>query len=285
MKRWHQVIRISLVMVLTVSALSLGACFSPAKTGSLTLKQATVAPPVIGKPGVLRVGIDSSNIPFSTLSEGKIVGLNKDIAAALAEEMGLTLEVVDTKGQDINMLLKDGTIDLVMGIQGDKASSFTEVKIGPYMVDGPAIFTVGVTSGSSAFDKDKLIGIKIVAQEGSLSAFTVTKEYGAENIILYPSLEQAFNDLAKGTYSYAAADAIIGSYVAGKKENIRCIGIIGDLQGIYIGVASEKFELANELTKSMQSLRDKGVLRVIVSRWLGPQSAQVVLSNQAILSA
>jgi len=284
MKSWRQVLRIVLVVMLTVTALSLGACFSPAKTGGLTLKQPTVSPPTIGKAGSLRVGIDSSNSPFSGLRDGKIEGIDKDIAAALAEEMGLKLEIVDTKGQDVNQLLKSGTIDLVMGIRGDKASTFTEVKIGPYLMDGPAIFVIGFTSGSSAFDPDMLKGVKIVAQEASLSAYTVTQKYGADNIILFPSLDLAFSELSKGTYSYAAADAIVGSYVAVKKENIRCVGILGDKVGIYIGVASDKFELAQELTKAMQSLRDQGILKVVVSKWIGPLSAEVVVSGQAIIS-
>ena len=284
MKSWRRVLRIVLVVMLTVTALSLGACFSPAKSGGLTLKQPTISPPAIGKAGALRVGIDSSNSPFSTLKDGKIVGIDKDIAAALAEEMGLKLEVVDTRGQDINQLLKSGTIDLVMGIRGDKAATFTEVKVGPYLVDGPAIFVIGVTSGSSAFNPDMLKGVKIVAQEGSVSAATVKTMYGADNIILFPSLDLAFNELSKGTYSYAAADAIVGSYVAVKKENIRCVGILGDKTGIYLGVASDKFELAQELTKSMQTLRDQGILKVVVSKWIGPLSAEVVVSGQAITS-
>jgi len=284
MKSWRRALRIVLVMLLAFTALNLGACFSPARSGGLTLKQPTVSPPVIGKAEVLRVGIDSSNsLPFSGLSNGKIVGIDRDIAAALAEEMGLRLEVVDTKGQDVNQLLRSGTIDMVMGIRGVKSTSFTEFCVGPYLQDGPAIFTVGVTSGSTNFDPDKLKGAKIVAQEGSQSAYTVTKIYGADNVLLYSTLELAFNELVKGHYSYAAADAIVGSYAAVMKENIRCVGIIDESQGLYIGVAAGKFDLANELLKATQSLRDKGILKVIASKWIGPVSAQVIMPGQAIV--
>jgi len=285
MKRWRKAWTIVLIAVFTFTSLNLSGCFlSPSKEGSFKLKQATVTPPTISKPGVLRVGIDTSHAPFGGIIEGKIYGIDRDIAAALAEEMGLQLEVIDVKGKDINALLKDGTIDVVMGIQGETAGSFTEVKVGPYLVDGPAIFSVGVSSGSSTFDPEKLIGVKIVAQEGSLSAFIVTEEYGKENIVLFPLLSVAFDELASGTYSYAAADAIVGAYLAVKKENVRCIGLLGDTQGVYMGVTSEKFELANELTKSLRTLRDNGTLGIIISKWIGPQSAQVISSDQAIMS-
>ena len=282
MKRWSQVLKVLLIVVLLVASQSLSACFGPGISGGLTLKQPTTSPPTIGKAGSLRVGIDTSNAPFSYTSEGKIYGIDIDIAAAIAEEMGLKLEIVETRGQDVNVMLKDGIIDLVMGLHGERAASFSEVRVGPYLQDGPAIFTVGVSSYPPVFNPETLKGSKIVAQQASQSAWYVTKEYGEANIVLFPSLNQVFEELSRGAYAYAAADAIVGSFLAVGTENIRCVGILGESAGVYIGVASAKSELVNELTKTLRTLRDNGILEVIASKNLGPVSAQVVLIDKAI---
>jgi polar amino acid transport system substrate-binding protein len=276
-----------LVVMLAVVSSGLAGCFSPGREGTLTLPSATIAPPNIASTGTLRVGVDSSHTPFAGLSGDKIIGIDVDIAAALAEQMGLTLVVVDVKDQDISALLKEGTIDIAMGIQSDTTTTFTETRVGPYLLDGPAAFTVGLSDAPQTFDPVQLNGMKIVAQEGSLSAWQVGKSYGEENLITYPSLKLAFDDLANGSVSYAAADAIVGSFLAIQDKNyvnIRCEGILADPLGVYLGVATDKQELATALTDALRELRNGGSLQLIVAKWLGPVSARTVLSAQAIVA-
>ena len=284
MKSFRRVLTYVLIVTLTTASLGLSACFSPAKEGGLTLREPTVAPPVINREGVLRVGVDYTQAPFAGTQNGKTVGIDADIASAIADAMGLRLVFVETAGQDVNAMLRDGLIDVAMGIQDDPNKPFTEVKVGPYLVDGPAIFAVGLSTSQIPFDPERLNGVRIAAQENSKSAYLVTVRYGEENILTFPLLSTAFDELSNGTYSYVAAGAIVGSFLAVKMDNVRCEGLLGEIQGVYMGVASDKSELATELTKVLRTLRDDGTLMLIISKWLGPQSAQVVASDQAIIS-
>ena len=295
MKNWRRIVAGILTIILISTSLGLGGCFfNPGVEGRLALKPATVAPPTIVSEGVLRVGVDSKDAPYAGKSTGtsggtsdnKIVGINVDIAAALAEEMGLKLEIVDidTAREDVNALLRDGVIDVFMGVKGDLIKKFTQVRVGPYLVDGPAIFTVGLSDTPTNLDPSNLKGVKIAAQSTSLSAKQAGENYGKDNIILYSTLNEVFDELSRGSVSYAVADAIVGSFLAVKMNNIRCEGIFGEVQGVYMGVASDNNELATDLTKALRSLRDNGSLLVITSKWLGPVSAQAVASDQAIVS-
>jgi polar amino acid transport system substrate-binding protein len=284
MKLWRRIVVGVLISLLTGLSLGLVGCFGPSKGGGISLPSAAVTPPDIAEAGVLRVGVDSSRAPFAGLSDGKIVGIDVDIAAALAENMGLTLVVIDVKDQDINALLADGAIDVAMGIQGDAASSFNETQIGPYLIDGPAVFTVGLSGESQSFDPAQLNGMTVVAQEESLAAWQVGKDYGDGNLRTYPSLNGAFDELVAGSASYAAADAIVGSFLAIQYDGIRCEGMLADSQGVCLGVATSKQGLATKLTDALRALRDGGNLQVIIAKWLGPLSAQMVLSTQAIVA-
>jgi polar amino acid transport system substrate-binding protein len=284
MKLWRRIQAAVLVVVLAVCSLGLAGCFSFGKEGTLTLPNATIAPPGIASAGSLRVGVDSSHAPFAGLSGDKVIGIDVDIAAALAEQMGLRLIIVDVKSQDVAALLREGTIDIAMGIQSDATTPFGEVQVGPYLLDGPAAFTVGLSDTPPLFDPAQLNGMRIVAQEGSLSAWQVGKSYGEESLVTYPSLNLVFDELSRGSVSYAAADAIVGSFLAVQYENIRCEGLLSDAQGIYLGVANDRQELSAALTEALRGLRDGGILQLVVSKWLGPVSTRTVMSEQAIVA-
>jgi polar amino acid transport system substrate-binding protein len=285
-----------LVGVLAAASLGLAGCFAIGKDGSLSLPAATITSPDITEDGVLYVGVDSSHAPFAGVAGTDVIGIDVDIAYALAEQMGLKARIVDIAGEDASAVIREGrsskgeAVDVVMGIQTGIANAattpFTEAQVGPYLVDGPAAFTVGLSSAPSpqGFDPAQLNGMKIVAQEGSLSAWQVSKSYGDDSLITYPTLNKAFDELGAGTVSYAAADAIVGSFLAVQYENIRCEGMLAEPQGVYMGVATDRHELAGKLTDALRSLRDGGNLQIIVAKWLGPVSAQTVLSTQAIVA-
>jgi polar amino acid transport system substrate-binding protein len=283
-----------LIVALLSATLGLGGCIGPSKGGSLSLPSAKITQPAIIQSGVLRVGVDSSHVPFAGLSDGKVIGIDVDIAAALAEELGLRLEVVDIREQDINTLLQDGAVDVIMGIQEEAASAtaaatttpvtFGGAEVGPYLVDAPAAFAPNYSGSTEGFTVDQLQGAIIGAQESSLSAWQVGQDFGDANLQTFPTLNAAFDALSSGQVSYVAADAIVGAFLAVKYDDVSCLGLLTDSQGVFMGVAADKTELATSLTEALRVVRDNGLLQVIIAKWLGPTSAETVASDKAIVS-
>jgi hypothetical protein len=112
----------------------------------------------------------------------------------------------------------------------------------------------------------------------------VERDFGAENLQTVPTLAGAFDQLISGEVSYVTADAIVGSFLAIKYNDVNCVGLISDPIGIYMGVATDKVELATALTEALRTIRDNGTLQIIIAKWLGPVSAQTVSSSQAVTS-
>ncbi|MDR1421748.1 MAG: transporter substrate-binding domain-containing protein [Coriobacteriales bacterium] len=284
-KRMNPVVSALLIGILVGSQLLLGGCFAENSGEALTLGSPKVAPPAIATEGVLRVGVDSSHAPFAVLSDDDVLtGIDIDIAAALADDLGLRLELVDMIGQDASTLLSEGSIDVIMDIRADDLTAPVAAQVGPYLVDGPAIFTVGLSNTAGSFDLATLNGMRVSAYEGSLSAWQIGELYGEDWVDTYPTLNEAFDALNSGTVSYAAADAVIGSFLAVTYDNIDCVALLTDPSGIYMGVGISNLELLDTLQGSLRAIRDNGVLGVITNMWLGPVSASVVSSNQAIVS-
>ncbi len=101
-------------------------------------KDPTVTTPAIGKDGVLRVGVNSSNAPFSAQVSGNIVGVDIDVAAALADQMGLELEIVDV-GTDPEGALESGSVDIIMNVDTTDTTT-TCWTSEPYLESSVALF-------------------------------------------------------------------------------------------------------------------------------------------------
>lgn len=226
--------------------------------------QAKVSTPVLSEEGVLRVGVNAANAPFSTLVDDKTVGIDVDIAAALADELGLKVKVVDV-GDAPEEALDNGTVDVVMGM--DSADTAATCWLSdPYLSTAVAIFAT--SSGAILPTADSKPVIE--AQESSMSAWEITNQFGEASLKSVPDLKTVFDDLESGATTYGAADAIIGSYVAhtsGGKAQI--VGLMQKPGGYCVGVAASNNDLKTAIGDAVKVLRESGVNSVIESKWLG----------------
>ena len=226
-------------------------------------KTPTVSVPTIGKEGVLRVGVDANSSPYAGTSSSGIVGINVDIAAAIADELGLKLEVVDY-GTDPDSALVAGTVDIVLGI--DKANTKVTFWVSDaYIFNGVALF-----SSNEAAPLPTDSSYKIAAQASSMSAWEVNQQFGEESLISSSELKNAFNDLANGTVDYVAADAVIGTFSARQNDiDAHIIGMMQTSSGYGIGVADTNTDLKQLISDTLVKLQSNGIIDLIEIKWLG----------------
>jgi polar amino acid transport system substrate-binding protein len=273
-----------MTLVVASSLMALGGCAGA--TGSREIELVpVVSSPAVGTSGVLKVGINSTNAPYAGFSGGNMVGIDVDVAAALAEEMGLKLELVDLAGQSADTLLTEGTVDVVMDVEQTGGSVIRGTQIGPYVESGPALFTL-VRSSSEVpnVELQTLAGVKVAAQKDSLSAWSVDELIGSGTSDPRESLAAAFEAVETGQITYAAADAVVGSYLALEYADLACVKMLGRPIGVYLGVARDNTQLADAVTVALRTIRDNGEMKIILSKWLGPVSALVVAGSSAITS-
>jgi len=295
MKRMRSILSVVLVFMMVALSFGLSGCFFNQEQGTgLTLSDPAVTTPTIATPGVLRIGVDSSHGPFAGIVDGKVVGIDRDIAAAVAERLGLRLELIDIANQDPTQMLAEGTVDIVMGVKKSNEVSPQNGLIGPYIVDGPAIFVINQSGVPQPLDPATLNGQTIVTKADTRAAWQAQQAYGSENVIeleLAPNeIAPIFNQLKSGEVTYAAVDAVSGSHIAAVNyDDIVCAAFLADKdgvypEGVYMAVRPDNTELANKVTQALQGMRDGGELTVIVSKWLGPVSTSVLTGKQAIES-
>lgn len=226
--------------------------------------QPTVSTPTIGKEGVLRVGVDASNAPYSTQVSGKLVGIDVDMAAALAAQMGLSLELVDV-GSDAEGALKAGTVDVVMSMDSSDSSSSYWLS-DPYLQTCVALFSKGQASSVPSASSS----VSIEAQAASMSAWEVSNQFGDEALKTVPDLKTAFSDLNDGKVDYVAADAVIGVYITHTTHSdVHITALMQKVSGRSIGVLSSNDELKKAVSDALDAINSGGIGSIIEAKWLG----------------
>ncbi|MCI8469228.1 MAG: amino acid ABC transporter substrate-binding protein [Eggerthellaceae bacterium] len=271
---------VALGAALACLALVLGGCSS--SNYQPELKEPVVAAPTIGQDGTLRVGVDTTNPPLAGMGTDKIIGIDVDIAAAMADQLGLKLSIVDV-GSDPETALAEGKVDIVMGIDQSEAGGDFWLSEA-YLPTGVAAFASSPDAAVPVAGTD----VKFAAQISSKSAWAVTNEFGEAALTSTTNLTDAFEDLATGTDGYVAADAIIGYYAAhGQDIDVSIVAMLLAPSGYCVGVAKDNTELQALVTETVGSLTNGRVIDYIERKWLGtaldlssvPQTAGTPLST------
>lgn len=255
----------ALVACVLVTALAavLSGCDNPFNKSTYTpeSKTASVSSPTIGEDGVLRVGVNSTNPPMAGQSS-KIVGIDVDIAAAIADAWGLKLEIVDVGSNPLTSL-QTGKIDFALGYDTSTTNA-SLLQTAAYMQKGIALFSLNEKASLPAD------GSVIAAQSSSMSAWAVEAQFEKCTLRGESDLKTAFTSLSDGTAQYVAADAVIGTYAA-KTAGVQA-SIVGMMQlpTGYCGVTlSTNNDLLKKLNSTLSELGTQGILEVIETKWLG----------------
>ncbi|HEX9156976.1 MAG TPA: transporter substrate-binding domain-containing protein, partial [Syntrophales bacterium] len=161
----------------------------------------------VRKKGVLVVGVKDSTPPFGFMDSrsGEIIGYDVDIAKAVANKLGVRLEIKPVTSLDRIPQLLDGNIDMIaatMTINPDRSK----------LIDfSSAYFRTTqrflAKSGTIRSLKD-LAGKKIATAKGSTAERNVKVAIPGAKIVLYDDYDQAALALSQGKVAALATDEV-----------------------------------------------------------------------------
>ena len=262
MKRWK--IGALVCAIVACACLVLAGCQPQSYTPEA--KEPTVSASALGQPGTLRVGVNAASAPLAgqTASSARIVGIDVDVAAYLADQLGCKVEIVDV-GTEPEKALKNKTVDVVLGVDASDAdTSFW--KSATYLDTSVALFGTANESAIPTTDSKP----KIAAQASSKSSWRVTNLFGEDSLVVQSDLKSAFDALSSGSARYAAADAVIGTYVAfSNGDNDKIVALLQDPTGYCAAVDASNTELQGAISSAMDKLVSGGMMSIIEEKWLG----------------
>ena len=262
MKRW----KIGALVCALVACMGLALVGCQSQEYKPEDKSPTVSSSALGADGTLRVGVNASSAPLAgqTSSSSRIVGIDVDVAAYLADQLGCKVEIVDV-GNDPETALSEGRVDIVLGVDASDDSA-TYWRSAPYLQTGVALF--GTASESAVPTTDS--APKIAAQASSKSSWRVTNLFGDDSLVVQSDLKSAFDALSSGSARYAAADAVIGTYVSHSNNyGAKIVALLQDPSGYCAAVSDKNTELQGAVSTAIDKLVNGGAMDIIEMKWLG----------------
>jgi polar amino acid transport system substrate-binding protein len=288
--------RIITVLLMGAMLIAVTGCVGGIGTPKLVPK---VAPPVIVKAGVLRAAVDLSYAPFAGTVKGQRVGLDVDVAAAIADQLGLKLELVDAKPDAAAAQVSSGSVDIALGgLTVDAAVSSQLAFAGTYVSDAPAVFSAAATGAAAttgsapaapALDTTatlaSLAGKRIAVQQGSFAYWVLLDALGDTQLVTVPTLDEAFKAVVGGRADVVAGDALIGAYLLRTYPTFSYVGQVGSAYPLGVGVSQAKPQLESQVRAVLDKLAAEGVLETIRNKWIGDLPPLKVTVPDASLNA
>jgi polar amino acid transport system substrate-binding protein len=175
------------LLVLTLSGCAMfgGAKEEPPPAAGLESIRAT---------GVLRVGMTGKQPPFNVRTRsGAIIGLDADLANALADTIGVRAEFVELDFNQLISALEEGQVDMVISELTMTPGRNSRVAFaGPYFISGKAILTKSATLARANEAEDiNRPGITLTALSGSTSEDFVRELVPSARLIATTDHQQA----------------------------------------------------------------------------------------------
>ena len=255
--------RILAVLALAVMLSYGSGCTTP--NTELPPLEPSIAPPLIGQEGLLKVGMDTAYPPFAGTDKGQLVGLDIDVASALADHLGLRIEIVDVKLADIPAALDDGSIDIGMGGMPITQAVLADVTFaGSYVIDGPVFYSATETTESALYLADK----RIAAQTDSEASWRMVALFGEGSYVGYETLKEALEAAQAGEVDMVACDAVVAGYIVRDMPTVRYVGQVDFATPLGIAVAKDTLELETAVRDGLDALAADGVLDTILAKWV-----------------
>ena len=262
--RVSRVTAVLLVTALVAGAVALSGCRNG--IGGQAAQTPTVAPPVIGKTGVLSVAVDMSYPPFAAKTGEDRSGWDVDVAAAIADRLGLKLLLVDAKPEAAAKLLIARKVDLVMGdLSIGRALDLDVAFAGSYTSDAPAVFASKGTTVSA----DVLGGKRIAVQKGSEAYWLLSDTYGEQALMLFPTLREAMSAVTGGQADVVGGDALVGAYMLRYFPKLALVGQLAKASPVGVGVSKDAPKLEDAVRRALDEMSSEGILATLRRKWVG----------------
>ncbi|WP_376773727.1 ABC transporter substrate-binding protein [Rhizobium mongolense] len=232
------------------------------------------------KPGAFTVAVSPGGPPLATYATDAktVVGADPDIAYAIADSLGLKLELVPVAWIDWPLGLASGKYDAVISNVGVTEQRKEKFDFSTYRQGLHGIYVKSDSKIAAIEEPKDAAGLRIIVGAGT-SQERILVEWNKENVAagLKPLELQYYDDEAASLLALASdrADVIVQPhaqlvYIAARDKNIKSVGTLsaGWPDRSDVAITTRKGSgLASALTIATNGLIVNGTYAKILNRW------------------
>ncbi len=222
--------------------------------------------------GVLTVGSDIAFPPFESKDEntGEIIGFDIDLAAEIADRLGLELEIVPALFDSIIPALNGKKFDLVISAMTITEKREEEVDFSDPYINSNQSIAVAADSDIDAVEglSGKIVGVQR-GTTGADKAEELKDEVGITEIRTYEDALLAFEDLKAGRVDAIINDLPVSAFLATKDPAFKVVAEIKTDEQYGMAFRDDNDTLREAVNKILKEMRDDGTYDRIYAKWFG----------------
>lgn len=230
----------------------------PASTTATDLKTVTE--------GVLTMSTNAAFPPYeSTDDSGNVVGIDADIAAAIAEKLDLKLQIDDMDFDGALAAPQSGKSDIVMaGVTVNEDRLLTLDFTESYAT---GVQVVIVPEGSDV-TLDNLGEQQIGTQRGTTGYIYCTDDYGEDHVVAYDDAIAAVKALNNGQIDCVVIDSAPAQELVKANPGLTILDTEYVTEDYAIGVAKGNTALLDAVNGALKELVEDGTVQSIIDKYI-----------------
>ena len=221
----------------------------------------------------LTMGTNASFPPYEYYEDGKVVGIDAEIAAAIAEKLGMELEIVDMDFKAIIPAVTEGKIDFGMAGMTVTEERLQSVNFSDtYAIGIQAIIVKEDSEITSIEDLSKEgAAWKIGVQDSTTGDIYCTDEFGEDRVSKYAVGADAVEALKTGKVDCVIIDNEPAKAYVAANEGLKVLDSAYAEEEYAICVNLENTELLEKINGALKELIEDGTVADIIAKYISAE--------------
>lgn len=219
------------------------------------------------EPGKLIMSTNAAFPPYEmTTDSGEFEGIDIETAQAIADKLGLELQIDDMDFDAALLAVQQGKADMVMaGVtvtdERQNVMDFTDSY-------ATGIQSIIVKEDSDIASVDDLAGKKIGTQRGTTGYLYCSDDFGDENVVAYDNGLTAVQMLNNGQVDCVVIDNAPAKEFVAANPGLKLLDTAYVEESYAIGIGKGNTELKDAINTALEELKADGTLQAIVDKYI-----------------
>lgn len=208
--------------------------------------------------------------PYEYKEGDEVIGIDAEVAKAIADKLGMKLEIVDTKFDAIIPGVQSGKYD--MGMAGMTVTPEREESVAFSDSYATGIQSIIVKEGSDIKSVDDLSSEKkIGVQLGTTGDIYASDDFGAEAVAQYDKGADAVQALIAGKVDCVIIDNEPAKAFVAANTGLKILETSYAEEDYAICFAKDNTELQTKVNDALKKLIDNGTVKTIVDKYISAE--------------
>ncbi len=256
---------VALMLALATMTLMFTACGENNEKNAV-LKDEEKKEMMLAEDGYLTMATNAEFPPYEFYENDKIVGIDAEIADAIAKKLGLELKIEDMKFDSILTSVQSGGVDI--GVAGLTVTDERKENVDFSSSYATGVQSVIVKTGSDVKSIDDLKGKKIGVQLATTGDIYASDDYGDDNVVKYNKGADAVLALVGGEVDAVIIDDQPAKVFVQQNTGLEILDTEYITEEYAIAVSKKNKALTDAINIALEELIADGTIDEIISKYI-----------------